>query len=47
MSNDNYNSVCEYHIKDTVIVVRRFFQGKKSIQDLILETISTKKSCAN
>ena len=36
-----------YELQETVIVVNRHFSGSKTIGELILERISTKKRCEN
>ncbi len=36
---------CRYELQETVIVVNRHFSGSKTIGELILERISTKKRC--
>ena len=38
---------CRYELHETVIVVNRHFSGSKTIGELILERISTKKHYEN
>ena len=47
MQENTNNSMKEYRVNDTVIVVNRLFSDTRTVNDLILETISAKNTTKN